>query len=158
MRATPTPPPPPKRAPVRASPYATWVQRGAAVIVDNLLLALPLLALPLTGGGRADTALVAAYLLANPVYFAVLNGGSRGQTVGKRALGIAVRDAEGRVRPIGVPRALARWAVMLVAGVVPAAGLLNLTWPLWDDRRQAWHDKVARSVVVKVPSPGAPAP
>jgi uncharacterized RDD family membrane protein YckC len=28
--------------------------------------------------------------------------------------------------------------------------ILDYLWPLWDAKHQAWHDKVAASVVVRV--------
>ena len=82
------------------------------------------------------------------VYFAALNGSRRGQTVGKMALGIAVRDAQTGA-PIGFWRALGRnliTVVFTIAFAIPY--LLDSLAPLWDRRRQAWHDKVAHSVVV----------
>ena len=80
------------------------------------------------------------------IYFATLDG--QGQTVGKRALGIAVRgQASGQ--PIGFGRALARrlvfgvlWDLLLVPGLV------NALSPLWDPGNQAWHDHAVGSVVV----------
>ena len=27
---------------------------------------------------------------------------------------------------------------------------LGFLWPLWDQRKQAWHDMIAKTVVVKV--------
>jgi uncharacterized RDD family membrane protein YckC len=38
----------------------------------------------------------------------------------------------------------------LVGSVVTIYLFLDVLWPLWDSRRQALHDKVARTVVVKV--------
>lgn len=93
----------------------------------------------------------------------------KGATVGKLALGLRVRlrGREGRL-PWGA--ICARIALLnmlgmvpfffLVAGSWPGALLaalvmmvvvpLNLLWPLWDKQRQALHDKVARTNVVKV--------
>ena len=51
--------------------------------------------------------------------------------------------------PIGYGKALGRrllaslfWWLLLIPG------LLDVLWPLWDGRRQTWHDKVVGSVVV----------
>ena len=82
------------------------------------------------------------------LYYAIMNGSRRGQTVGKMALGIAVRDARNG-EPIGFWRALGRYVITLVFSValyVPY--ILDSLAPLWDGRRQAWHDKVAHSVVI----------
>jgi uncharacterized RDD family membrane protein YckC len=86
--------------------------------------------------------------VASAIYYGALNGSRRGQTVGKMALGIAVRD-ERTGGPIGFWRGLGRYLITLVftlALVVPY--VVDSLAPLWDRRRQAWHDKVARTVVV----------
>ena len=85
-------------------------------------------------------------------YYAVLNGSEAGQTFGKRLLGIAVRDAATGAS-IGVQRAVLRYVVVGLFRVVLFFGLFTLLdglWPLWDAQRQALHDKIAGSVVVRV--------
>ena len=75
--------------------------------------------------------------------------GSRNQTFGKMALGIKVVDAENR-SPIGYARAFRRWlsaATLWALFWVP--GLLDHLWPLRDSRNQSFHDKFARSIVVR---------
>jgi len=94
---------------------------------------------------------VAAYLamLVLPfVYFTVLHGNERGQTFGKRALGIRVVGDES-AESIGYGRALGRYAITLVFGVFVIPVLLDYLWPLWDQKNQALHDKVVSSVVVR---------
>ena len=75
--------------------------------------------------------------------------GSRNQTFGKMALGIKVVDAENR-SPIGYARAFRRWlsaATLWALFWVP--GVLDHLWPLRDSRNQSFHDKFARSIVVR---------
>jgi uncharacterized RDD family membrane protein YckC len=75
--------------------------------------------------------------------------GSRSQTVGKMALGIKIVDAESRA-PIGYLRAFRRWlstAAMRALFWIPA--IVDHLWPLRDPKKQALHDKFARSVVVR---------
>ena len=43
---------------------------------------------------------------------------------------------------------LALAVMLLLANLVYL--LLDHLWPLWDKRRQAWHDKAGRTNVVKV--------
>ncbi|MGZ4494089.1 MAG: RDD family protein [Nocardioides sp.] len=79
-------------------------------------------------------------------------------TPGKMALGIEVRLRERR-GPLSWGTVLARWFGQNVGGLlslVPVVGtlggiysLIDVLWPLWDGRRQALHDKIARTNVVR---------
>jgi uncharacterized RDD family membrane protein YckC len=93
------------------------------------------------------------WLLLAVGYYAVLNGSEMGQTFGKRAFGIQVRDATADGGSIGSGRAGLRFVTVGLFRIVPFFGLFTLLdglWPLWDPRRQALHDKIAGSVVVRV--------
>jgi uncharacterized RDD family membrane protein YckC len=146
-------------------PYASWGRRFAALLIDGLLLALPLIvplivAVAVTAGDpesedENDAVLIAVVIgwlltiLLPFVYYTVLHGRPRGQTLGKRALGIRVIGED--FQPIGYGRAFGRFLmswVMWLACYVP--GILDGLWPLWDDKNQALHDKVANSIVVRV--------
>lgn len=145
---------------------ASWPQRLLALLIDALLvwgagsivlmivgaLASTTIVDPWTGGSHrfvpypfnlAGTIVFAAQL----IYFAQLDG--RTQTIGKRAVGIAVRDrASGQA--IGFGRALGRWLIFDVLWyllIVP--GLLNALSPIWDREHQAWHDHAVGSVVIR---------
>jgi uncharacterized RDD family membrane protein YckC len=154
--------------PVLNQPLAPWWKRLVAIIIDFVILDLAVfvivLAIAAAAARHAATtnpqpasrsALLGAYfafslLAAIPgaFYFAFMNGSRRGQTVGKMALGIAVRDAR-TGGPVGFGRALGRYLIAVVFRValyIPY--FLDSLAPLWDARRQAWHDKVAHSVVV----------
>ncbi len=82
---------------------------------------------------------------------------TRGATPGKMALGLAVRRRQ-RPGPLTVLEALRRQAIPLGAAalsIVPILGnvvsfvpLLDVLWPLWDDKRQALHDKLADTNVI----------
>jgi uncharacterized RDD family membrane protein YckC len=82
------------------------------------------------------------------IYYGAMNGSRRGQTLGKMALGIAVRDARTGGQ-VGFWRAVGRFLITLVFGLffsIPY--IIDSLAPLWDGRRQSWHDKVAHTVVV----------
>jgi len=76
-----------------------------------------------------------------------------GRTLGDRLVGISKVGTDGR-KP-GVAVALLRWlfqALLFVGGfftcfVTWIPLILDYLWPLWDQRRQALHDKVARTYV-----------
>ncbi len=82
----------------------------------------------------------------------------QGRTLGQRAMGtFVVRAEDGGALPFG--RAYLRAAIFWgpgVLSVIPAAGsiagliaLIGLLSTAWDRRKQGWHDKLARSLVVK---------
>jgi uncharacterized RDD family membrane protein YckC len=80
-----------------------------------------------------------------------------GATPGKAALGISVRLRE-RPGPLTVAVAAQRTsvqAVLSLLGNIPLLGnlfslaaLVDLLWPAWDDKKQALHDKFAKTNVV----------
>ncbi|MDA8057808.1 MAG: RDD family protein [Actinomycetota bacterium] len=142
-------------------PLAAWWQRAVAIIVDMLILSVPTLIvsslLNRSASGAAGTSgsvtgpLVELISLAITLaYFGWLDGGQTGQTVGKRMLGIATRDAN-TGGPIGTWRAvLRRFIYVILFALFFVPGALNALSPLWDRRRQAWHDKAATSDVVRL--------
>jgi uncharacterized RDD family membrane protein YckC len=97
------------------------------------------------------------------VYFGIFDGGTKGRTVGKMALGIATRDA-GTGGPVGPGRAIVRRLIIfptIILNVIPVvgvtAGIISLLWvlvcalsPLWNSRRQGLHDNTAKTVVIRV--------
>ncbi len=89
-----------------------------------------------------------------PAYLAAFHGGARGQTPGKRVLGIAVRHAATLDR-ISYRRALGRSYLTLLFWANPsfgALGMLDGLWALRDSRRQTLHDKAAKTVVIRMAS------
>ncbi|MFD0509361.1 RDD family protein [Streptomyces chiangmaiensis] len=81
--------------------------------------------------------------------YQVIREGRTGQTLGKAVLGIrAVRDRDGRT--LGIGRALGRRLLQPLNCVVLGLGW---SWPLWDDRRQTFADKIVGAVVLRVEAP-----
>ncbi len=142
-------PPPPQTAGTpptsggASGPRAGFWRRFAGLIIDAIIV------------GIADTILRAIFgygvgvslgFVVSIVYFTVLIGNSRGQTVGQMALGIRVIDFN-TGGAIGYGRAFIRWLVAIVSAAV---FLLGYLWMLWDKEKQCWHDKAANDVVVPV--------
>ena len=77
------------------------------------------------------------------VYFTVLTGDS-GQTFGKRILGIRVVRVDGG--PVSYGQAFLRFI-----GYIPSFWFFSLgfIWAAFDARKQAWHDKIAGTLVVR---------
>ena len=69
----------------------------------------------------------------------------QGQSVGQRALGMHVVDAN-TSGGISVGRALLRYIGILIGTWVLFIGLI---WVAFDPRKQGWHDKMASTFVVK---------
>lgn len=129
-------------------PLAQWWKRVVAFIIDVIIVNIASTIIYLVVGGNAQIAAILISLIITFAYFTALNGSPRGQTVGKMALGIAVRDMDsgssiGPVRAFS--RALAEY-VLFALFILP--WLVDVLWPLWDPQRQAWHDKAVRSLVV----------
>lgn len=88
-------------------------------------------------------------------------------TIGKRLLEIKVRlfDHPGRLPWSTVAKRVVFIYGLLFLNLVPVLSLpalilllVNFLWPLRDPRRQALHDKVARTVVVEAPKRAATSP
>ena len=139
--------------------YAGWWRRAAAVLLDVLIVSVPTTAvLGLTAGtwtvGDVFAGLGLVWLFLAPdlvgIYAPLLmarGGRHNGQTLGKQALGIRVV-----VRTGGPMRAgtgfLREMVGKALLGFVPFYTFVDSLFPLWDDGRQAVHDKLAVTSVV----------
>jgi uncharacterized RDD family membrane protein YckC len=135
-----------------------WWRRAGALVIDSLLvfaviavvfgLAFGVAAVDETIGGIL-LLLAIVFALAGPIwYWIYYTGRAPGQTVGKKALGIRVRNAD-EDRPIGYGAAAGRYLITVVFGIFYIPALLDYLWPLWDARNQSLHDKVVNSIVVR---------
>jgi uncharacterized RDD family membrane protein YckC len=138
--------------------YSGWWRRVAALLIDTLLIWIVVVIIFAIAFGVAELqADVGAILLiigivvaiAGPIWYTIyFHGRAPGQTIGKKALGIRVRNAEAD-RPIGYGASTGRYLITLVFGFFLLPAIVDYLWPLWDSRNQALHDKVANSVVVR---------
>ena len=69
---------------------ADWWRRLLALVVDSAVLWLPTYALTRSMDRPARLAVLTVL---GVIYFALLNGGAKGQTLGKKLWGVRVRDA-----------------------------------------------------------------
>ncbi|HLW16326.1 MAG TPA: RDD family protein [Actinomycetota bacterium] len=155
-----------------ASAYAEWWQRAVALIIDTIVIGVPAaIVIGLAGlstigkltttdefGNQTLNASAVRHfafgaLIAFGIgilYRTIMEGSERGQTVGKMAMGIAVKDLDDG-GSIGYARAFGRWLVGYILWVVIyIPGIIDLLFPLWDSKKQTLHDKAVRSVVVQV--------
>jgi uncharacterized RDD family membrane protein YckC len=80
------------------------------------------------------------------VWNRVIRQGSTGQSIGKSALHIKLVAAD-TYQPIGAGKSLLR---DILRSIFDSACFLNALWPLWDEQKQTWHDKVMSTYVIKV--------
>ena len=124
-----------------SGPRAGFWLRFAGALIDAILLAIVTVPLQLA----VEPALY--YAISLPIgiaYYTLLEGGAKGQTVGKMAVGVRVYDlANGG--SIGYGRAFIRYIGRIVSSLPLGLGYF---WMLWDKEKQTWHDKFAGSVVV----------
>lgn len=143
--------------------YAAWGTRVAASLLDALV-ALPGVVLAMVGfvvlaattdsatgqasGARAAVGgllIVLGYALAFAavVWNRFVRMGRTGQSWGKRVMHIRLLG-ETTGRPVGVGLAFGRELCHYLDGLL----YLGYLWPLWDDRRQTFADKICTTVVV----------
>jgi uncharacterized RDD family membrane protein YckC len=135
---------------------ADWRSRCSAFLLDYILTLLtPALTLvlavfikrSLSSSMAADAVVIIGYLATgvviffNFVYFYM----RRGQSFGKRFIGVRVVRIDGR--PLDYQTALLRHIVGYPLSILFFG--LGIVWVLWDGRRQGWHDKLAKTVVVR---------
>lgn len=126
--------------------YATANERAVAYLVDSGVVVGVLLALTRRWGTlRRIAALVVGSVVGATAYHVVLEG-SRGRTVGKRTVGIAVVGADGE--PCSYRPAAIRTAARVV-DFLPVGYLLGLLSIRVTRRRQRVGDLAAGTVVVR---------
>lgn len=91
---------------------------------------------------------ILAVLLVFGVLYDALPTAKWGRTLGKKLCGVEVRDIEAHEPPT-FGRALGRWLVFSVPGLL-AIGVVGVLWGLFDRPwRQCWHDKAAHTFVAQ---------
>ena len=133
-------------------PYADWGTRAVAHVIDTLVLICAWAALiaavvggtklrtPPTSGGDTSISVVGVAvivvsllaLITFTIGYRLLHGGEAGQTLGKRAVAIQVRDAQTGGR-VSYARAFGRFLAEIFAWLIlPILVFVDLLWPLWD--------------------------
>jgi len=154
--------------------YAPWTTRAGGFLIDYVLVAVAGGAVLLVagllfgglatlgsglrmpgmsgfGGGGCCCALALLPLasllvgLWNKAYLV----STRGSSIGQGVMKIRVVDGQGRLLTMG--QAVLRLLVHIGLGFVFVLGIVDLLWPLWDERRQTLHDKAVGCYVVTIP-------
>ncbi|MFC9972780.1 RDD family protein [Spirillospora sp. NPDC127200] len=141
-----------------------WARLGAAVL-DWLLVSVvtTVLSWPFPQfvrvEGRADApvyvyngtgAAVSLVLSVAAFFYYVVMHYKWGQTLGKKVLGIrVVRERDGGPLSFGRSAWRTGFSYLIAVFTCGIGGIVDVAWILWDPRKQALHDKVARTLVVK---------
>jgi len=114
--------------------YAGFLIRLIAAIIDGIIVGIPLSFVTRAGLIR--------YLI--PTAYAVFMLGKYGATIGKMIFKIKVVKENGS--SLTYSDALVRELSKILSAFIILLGYL---WMLWDDKKQTWHDKIAKTEVVK---------
>jgi uncharacterized RDD family membrane protein YckC len=126
----------------RETVCAGFGDRFVAVLIDFLILLIPNLIFGLVIGGIIGNLLSFVLGVSYAVYF----WSSTGQTPGKQMMKLKVVKADGGA--ILTPgEAFVRYIGTIISAI-PL--LLGYFWVLWDPKREAWHDKIAGTKVIKL--------
>ena len=128
---------------------ASWGQRVGAMLIDYATI-LPFVIL---GNilGRSDGSLSALFYVFYLLQIALwgynrwFQAGPTGQSWGKKALGIRLVSEE-TGQPIGAANSFLRDLAHLLDAIPCLVGYL---WPLWDQKKQTFADKIVKTIVVK---------
>ena len=132
---------PPAGGDLSSFPRATFLHRLGALLLDFLLVTVITLPFSHVHPGRSFVLLL---------IYRVALWSWKGTTVGGIICRLRVVRMDGN--PLAFTDALVRGLASILSAAAAGLGWL---WILWDPQRQAWHDKIAGTVVVRVP-PGWP--
>ena len=121
---------------------AGFVDRLIAVIIDALVLLIPNAIIYFAIGDVLGNLLSFLIGAAYAVYF----WSSTGQTPGKKLMKLKVVKADGGA--ILTPgEAVVRYIGQIISAIPLGLGYF---WVIWDPKREAWHDKIAGTKVLKL--------
>ena len=122
--------------------YASFGVRALALVIDMAILSVGIAILALVIPRRSlvgeNLDFAACFL-----YYSLFESSRHQGTIGKRVLGIAVSDVEGR--RLSLPRAAIRTLAKLLSLLICGMGFVL---PLLTARRQALHDLLTDAVVI----------
>lgn len=135
---------------------AEWGSRAGGYIIDYLIFVGPVVVLYLlgillstSGSGAAMLGLLFmligfALSIAGGLWICYQEG-TTGQSIGKRQMGIRLISAQ-TGQPIGFGMAFVRKIAHIADSFLCYIGFL---WPLWDERKQTFADKICNTIVVR---------
>ncbi len=127
---------------------AAWGWRLLAYIIDVILIGI-VVGILLSVFNTGETATSILGVIAWIIYRTVMVG-TRGATLGQGLLGLRVAERDNRTaNPPSWNVAAIRGVSAPILFVIPLVGLINGLMPLFNQERQALHDMIAKTVVLK---------
>jgi uncharacterized RDD family membrane protein YckC len=125
------------------SPYAGFWIRGAALLLDGIIIFVPAFLLQL---GLITIGLTSASYLVGfaTLVLAIYMEGMHGATPGKMILGLRVVNEQGAF--IGIPTAILRYLGRILCWMTLGGGYAAAAF---NDKKQGLHDKIAHTYVLK---------
>jgi uncharacterized RDD family membrane protein YckC len=128
---------------------AAWPNRVGGALIDGLIIGVPY-GIGGAFAGNNDLAIVGIifYLIGIglAIWNVVIRQGSTGQTVGKQVLGLKLVGAD-TGQPVGAGKAFLRQLTHILDS---AACYIGYLWPLWDEKKQTFADKINNTYVIKL--------
>lgn len=135
--------------------YVGFWRRFAAALLDGLILGAVNFLLGFIFGSQGVSYSTSGYSSTSPLQsilslavwigYVVFYQAQTGQTLGKKVMGIKVVTLDGK-RPSALTFFLRDVIGKIVSSVILFIGYL---WVIWDSKKQALHDKIASTYVVK---------
>ena len=117
--------------------YASFWRRFAAGFIDGLIIGV------IPGMVFKENGNVLSFLLG--LGYSVWMLSNYSATVGMMVLKIKItKESGGKITYKG---ATLRYFASILSGIALGIGYL---WMIWDPKKQTWHDKIAKTVVVKI--------
>ncbi|MEU9603143.1 RDD family protein [Streptomyces sp. NPDC048057] len=124
---------------------AHWGLRVGAFLIDGLITAAPYMVVSLATRMSPIPLLVTLAWMIGASLWIAHREGTTGQSPGKKVLGIKLlRESDGQF--VGFGMAFVRRLAHIIDGLPCYLGYL---WPLWDDKKQTFADKICSTVVIK---------
>jgi uncharacterized RDD family membrane protein YckC len=128
-----------------SSNYAGFGTRFVAILIDGLIsFGFQLPGILIQQGSAPLGALLQLVGVVAFVFLWSKQIGETGQSWGKKAMNIRVVDAQ-TGGTIGQGRAVGRYFAQIISAIPCYLGFL---WPLWDQKKQTFHDKILGTYVV----------
>ena len=136
-----------------SAPKAGFWIRFVALVIDGLIVGIPggiiVAILAAVAGKDATDVIIVLYglfILAEVAYFVYFWSRPDGQTLGMKMFNLRVVKTDGS--PLTVGGAIVRYVGYIVDSII--FGLpIGYLWAAFDKDKQAWHDKMAGTYVIK---------